>query len=190
MFKFKENIKPGELNKILEMKTGQTQSGLKNLDLSEGAPTNLVLPHDTYMVELSSLKQSTSPTAKISGMRIIDANKENFKSIYDLNFTTGGNLEPQHFQDQSYVKNYQDAFDKLFHSKVEPDGYEVRSLKIPSLHLEAIWLHKEGGTDDLYILTSDFEQLSLGKTYREKEFFETLQQAAKDYDTEDNEIGG
>lgn len=190
MFKFK-NIKPADLEKIMAMKEQEHTLNYKNLSGIGGSKTDLVMPHDSYLVGLSSLKSTKQPSPEANGMRVIDASENNFHSIYDLHPIKGLDTEPQMLKDKDYIQKYESAFSKVFNSNIEKKDYEIRSLKVPALHVDALWLHKEASNnEDLYIPILSMGLFENNTVYDEKDFFGVLKRAAKDYNLGDDALGG
>ncbi len=145
MFKFTK-IPGEELDKLREIRQGNT---LRTFDLIGGqAPTTFTFPHDSYTLDVSNLfrfKVDFKPF--FSGKRVIEATADHFRNIYDLNKTEEG-LEPQIYMDNNFLKTYEWAFNQILGSSMEDENYEVRILKIPALHQEALWLHNGKNPDD------------------------------------------
>jgi hypothetical protein len=193
MLKF-EKINEADLGKIRAINAQEPRENLKSIiNEKGGSPTSLVMPHSTYIVGLDDLKNQDEPKPKNSGMRVIGATENNFSKIYDLHSVAGGGAnEPQMLTDQKFIKDYENAFGHILGSEMEHMNYEVRLLKIPSLYIEAQWLHSDSGNadTDLYIPVREMELFKKNKTYNQETFFKILKQAAKDYDLTDDKLGG
>lgn len=187
MFKFTA-INGNDLDKINEIRERQPQQTLASLDGDGGGGQHLVMPHEAFTVGLSSLQQEGNPMPEASGLRVIDADGANFKSIFDLAETGGTAKEPQKLLDETFLNNYKRAFARMFGSGMEARNFEVRSLKIPALHVDAIWLHKDN--DDLYIPIQSMGLFDDDQVYQKKDFFDKLKTAAKAYDFSNEEMGG
>lgn len=190
MFKFK-TITPVDIQKIFAIKTqGLPGNAIKNLNELGGSKTDLAMPHDSYIIGLSSLKSTDDPVPTRSGMRVIDASNNDFNAIYSLTQVKGG-TEPQMLKDQKYLKSYENAFSKILKLDIANENYEVRSLKIPALHVEALWLHKDADDNmDLYVPVRSMGLFEDKKTYDKNTFFSILKEAAKRIDLDDNAKGG
>lgn len=191
MFKFK-TIKPVDAQKIFAIKTqGLQANAVRNLNEIGGSKTNLTMPHDSYIIGLSSLKLTDDPHPMASGMRVIDASDSGFNAIYNLTQVKGGGTEPQMLKDQKYLKSYENAFSKILKLDIANENYEVRSLKIPALHVEALWLHKDDGDNmDIYVPVRSMGLFEDKKIYDKNAFFNILRGAAKGLDLDDNAKGG
>ncbi len=100
-------------------------------------------------------------------------------------------MEPQMLKDHDYIKDYESALDEIFASGMEEEDYEVRALRVPAIHVDAIWLHKETGANaDLYIPVRTMGFFEKNMIYDKKTFFDILKEAAKDYDLSDDRLGG
>lgn len=188
MFKFKK-LKPTDLDKIAAAKRNR-RSIFEAADLS-GGQADMTMPHESYMIGLSSLKTASEPKAQSTGTRVIEASGDKFKGIYELISTSGPDTELQMINDKHYIEEYESAFENILDTPLEERGLEVRNVKIPALHVDALWLHDEKHPEsDLYVPVKSMNLFIDNKVYDKKTFFEILQNAAKDYDTSDQLIGG
>jgi hypothetical protein len=80
---------------------------------------------------------------------------------------------------------------KQYDSKIQGKG-EQRSVRVPALNLEAIWLRYPGRNNDLFKLTRSFDTpgFDSNKVYREREFTELLQKGSAVVKKMDDEMGG
>lgn len=145
MFKF-TTIPGKDLEKIRLMKGGSQIS--RDFEMTGGqVASTFTFPHETYTLTTKDLKNTGSFKPVLSGMRVIEAGNDNFNTIYDLNKTETGS-EPHQFMDKHFLKEYEAAFNSILGTQMEEDNYEVRTLKVPSLHIEALWLHKADHPDE------------------------------------------
>lgn len=191
MFKFK-NIAEKDLLKIYALQEHEIQnSDKKNFIVRNIPKTDLVMPHDSYLIGLSSLQIEGYPTPELTGMQVIDASSSRFNTIFNLYPDKDNNNQLQMLKDRKYLKSYEKAFDKIFNLEGDDSDFEVRSIKIPALHVEALWLHKEHdeGSDQFKPIRSMglFEE---NKMYDRKEFFNILKVASEKFDLGDDLIGG
>ena len=190
MFQFKK-IKPSDLNKISPLKEGDQSTFFAMDDAAGGSDTSLTMPHDAYVIGLSSLLSEKEPVLKPAGTRIIEASENKFDWIYDLVPTNDTHTELQVVKDSDYIREYETAFDTILNSPMQDEGYEVRSVKIPALHVDALWLHKEGDDGaDVYIPVKTMDLFTENKMYNKETFFGMLKDAAKGYDMNDELLGG
>jgi hypothetical protein len=189
MFKFID-IRPSDLDKIYEIRN-QSQSGFQNsIDVAGGESQELAFPHETYTVGLSSLKSSDILTPEPIGIRVIEASKDNFNFIYDVNKTAGGSV-PQMFHDRKFIKSYETAFSNILGSEMEQDNYTVRTVRIPAFYIDALWLHNPDNPEaDKYLPVRTTHLFEKNKLYDKEGFFSILKNAASTYDLEDNMLGG
>lgn len=187
MLKFK-TVTATDLEKIYLLKEqGNQHKKFKSENVLGGAKTNLVMPHDSFIVGLSSLKSQEQPKPEIAGLQVIDATAGGFKSIFNLY----SDNQLQMLTGKSYLKSYENAFDKVLNLDVDKKDFEVRSIKIPALHVEAIWLHNEDDeNNDLFTPLRSIGLFEDNKTYSKNEFFNISKDAAVNFDTDDNLIGG
>ena len=191
MFKFK-NIAEKDLQKIYAMKEHEIQhSDKKNFIVRNIPKSDLVLAHDSYLIGLFSLQIESNPEPKFTGMQVIDASSSRFNAMFNLYPDKDNDNQLQMLKDRKYLKSYEKAFDKIFNLEGNDSDYEVRSIKIPALYVEALWLHKEHdeGSDQFKPIRSMglFEE---NKMYDRKEFFNILKVASEKFDLGDSLIGG
>lgn len=190
MFKFKD-IDNADRLAIIEAKGQSPSGGMESNFKAVDDQSSFAMPHESYMVGLSSLLDEEVPETQNTGLRVIDVNKFKFNSIFDLYKQEGKQIQAQVMSNPVYVNQYEKAFQKLFSGSLENEGFEVRSLQIPALNLEAIWLHRAYSPDqDLYIPVLATGLLKQDATYEKANFFSILRKAASKYDPSDGTIGG
>lgn len=189
MFKFK-TVTETDLQKVYALKEQANQlSKIKYDQEFWGGQTDLVMPHDSYIIGLSSLKSENEVKPQISGVQIIGASNIGFNSIFSLSSFTGAVLK-----DRKYLKSYEHAFEKILYLNVAENDFEIRSIKVPALHVEALWLHKidndNNNDNDLFTTIRSMGLFESNKMYDKQRFFEILKNAVTDYDLNDDLIGG
>ncbi|MET0637349.1 MAG: hypothetical protein ABWZ25_15065 [Chitinophagaceae bacterium] len=151
MFKFKE-VDANDMEKISRIRNHQQGSdkSINILGVGPAAKSTFTFPHQLYTLGLADLEKPGLPAPVMTGTRVIEAIKNNFSFIYDLNETAEGS-QPQMFKNKEFLVDYEQAFERILGSEMEEKEYEVRTLKVPALHVEALWLHKtDSPADDLY----------------------------------------
>lgn len=190
MFRFK-NLKPADVVKISAVKENNFDMFLHAADAAGGNETNLTMPHDSYIIGLSSLQSEDEPDAVSVGTRVIEATEDKFGGIYDLIHLGNLNTQLQVVRDADYIKEYEVAFESILNTPMEEEGFEVRNVKIPALHVDALWLHKDSDPgSDVYVPVKTMGIFTENKVYEKNVFFEMLKDAAKDYDMNDELLGG
>lgn len=191
MLKF-NTLSNTDLQTIYEFKLHDNQhSEVNGVIPLGGARTDLVMPHDSYFVGLSSLKSEGEPKPEAAGMQVIDVSEVGFKTIFNLYSSKDSNRQLQVSNDERYLKSYEDALEMVLNLDLDKTDFELRSIKIPALHVEAIWLHKvDNDESDLFMPISSMWLFEDVKCYNRKEFFDILKNAARDFDLNDNLIGG
>ncbi len=186
------NISTNDLLKIHTIKEqGNQDTDFKGFNAVRGSRTNLVMPHNSYSVGLSSLKTENEPQPEMTGIQVIDASPAAFKSVFNLYFDKDSNNKIQMLHDKKYLRSYENAFDTVLNLDLDEMDFEVRSIIIPALHVEAIWLHKENNENsDIFTIVRSIGLFEGNKTYNRKEFYGILKDAAANYDLEDDLLGG
>lgn len=184
MFKF-VTIPQKELAKITQMKKGSEFS--KNLQMLGGSgPATLTFPHQTYTLFLNDLLEKHFKPS-LTGIRVIEANDNTFNSIYDLNKTEKGS-EPQMFMDKSYLQDYETAFGSIMGTKLEEENYEVRTLNVPALNIDALWLHNgQNEQEDKFLPVRTVGQALQNKIFNADDFQAALNKLAEQYRVDEND---
>lgn len=184
MFKF-VTIPQKELARLKQMKKGSEFS--KSLEMLGGSgPSKFTFPHKTYTVYLNDLLEKHFKPA-LTGIRVIEANNNTFNSIYDLNKTEKG-TEPQMFMDKNYLQDFETAFGSILGTKLEEENYEVRTLNVPALNIDVLWLHNgQDAKDDKFLPVRTVRESLQNKLYAANDFFTALNQLAEQYSTGENE---
>jgi hypothetical protein len=184
MFKF-VTIPQQELARIRQMKKGSEYT--KRLELLGGAgPAKFTFPHKTFTIYLNDLLDKHFVPVS-TGVRVIEANNNSFYSIYDLNETNEG-TEPQMFMDKNFLQDYETAFSSILGTKLEEEGYEVRTLNVPALNIDALWLHnQQNRKEDKFLPVRTIEESLQKKMYNAQDFYAALQELAQQFDTGEND---
>lgn len=184
MFKF-VTIPQKELARIRQMKKGSEYS--KRHELLGGAgPAKFTFPHKTFTVYLNDLLDKHFVPVS-TGVRVIEANNNSFNSIFDLNETKEG-TEPQMFMDKDFLLDYETAFGSILGTKLEDEGYEVRTLNIPALNIDALWLHnQQDRKEDKFLPVRTIGESMQKRMYDAQDFIAVLQELAYQFNLEKND---
>jgi hypothetical protein len=151
------------------------------------------MPHYNYNIRLDEIKKGMSLPNEPSSLRVLEADDDKVKAMYDLG------TDPEH-PELIQINSDSRLFDEMDHalellkqydSKIKGKG-ELRSVRVPALNLEAIWLRYPGRNNDLFKLTRSFDTpgFDSNKVYREREFTELLQKGSAVVKNMDDEMGG
>jgi hypothetical protein len=190
MFKFID-IPKQDLNKIYEITEQSSHSQTKFLALEGGEAPKLTFPHETFTIGLSSLVNQQTINPQKTGIRVIEALRDSFNSIIDVNKGGEGGSQPQLFLDKKFIGDYEQAFGNIMDSGMEQENYAVRTLKVPALYVDALWLHdNDDESNDRYLPVRSMNLFENNRLYSKVEFFEILRKAAKNYNLDDPLLGG
>ena len=161
-----------------------------NVLLKGGQPSssNLILPHEVYYLRLDDLRNEDQVKVYPSGIRVVEASDNNFNFIYEI----GGKetQAAQIFYDKDFLKDYEVGVEKIVGTNMEKQGYELRTIKVPSLYVDALWLHNQKDSQkDQYLIVRSFGALKKYHLYDSEQFFGILRNEAKNYDEQDPLIG-
>lgn len=183
-------IQNSDLDKINEIrKQSHEVKSIRKLGLAP-EKVKFSFPHETYNLGLSALMKSGDPKLTLTGLRVIETGDNNFNFIYDINKNTE-EQGMQMFKDKNFIKAYENAFEMLTKADDANDDYTVRTLKVPALYIDALWLHNEkNDLDDKFLPVRSMSLFEDNQFYDKKKFFSILQDAAKDLDKDDELLGG
>ena len=189
MFKF-TTLKETDFRKIFALKEhANLLRGTSDINFTE--QTRLVMPHVSYILGLSSLKLEEEPKPRMNGTQIIEATLDGFKSIFNLYSLSDSQDISQMTTDEKYLQMFEHAFDNILHLDVDEKDYEIRSISVPALHVEALWLHSiSHDNNDFFVPIRSLELFEDNKIYNKNYFFNNLKKAVINYDMDDNLIGG
>ncbi|WP_090338565.1 hypothetical protein [Dyadobacter koreensis] len=190
MFKFIE-LPNSELAKISRIRRQSPTDTLQIHNLIGGEESqDLSFPHATFTLGLDELKNIKSPVPHRTGTRVIETSSSKFNFIYDLNNTAEGS-EPQMYQDKLFVKSYETAFKTILNQDTENQSIQVRTLRIPALHIDALWLHDaKSPAKDKFVPVRSQGLFNNNSFYNRKDFFSILKRTAIDYNIDDDLMGG
>jgi hypothetical protein len=157
------------------------KSHAKLLLEDKGRNNKLSFAHEVYTIGQDNLKEFVIPGSP-SAMRVIETN-EAFKFIYDVYPDFGAQM----FYDPDFIGKYQQAFELLSHINQEKTDYKVRSIRVPTLYVDAIWLRDDQNeSNDKFILIRMIGDFDKATIYSHKEFFNVLRKVAENVQTDDN----
>lgn len=183
------NIAQSDLEQIYAIRD---QGVKKSSSLSlTGGSAQLSFPHETYTIGLDSLKKG-KPEFEFTGVRIIETANDDFNLIYDV-YKNTNKQGTQMFKDKKFITPYQKAFEKIASVDSKKKSYTVRTVTVPALYVNAIWLHDNADeSNDQFLPVQSVLKKSLfdhTKLYSKEDFFAILKKAA-DTVGEDPKMGG
>ena len=162
-------------------------------DLKRVIPdTTFSTQHYNYLVRLDEIRRGMKLPTTPSSLRVVETDEQRALALYEVG------IDPDHpelLQINSDARLF-DAIDAgLDILKRHTSGIratpELRSIRIPALNIEALWLHYPGATEDQFTLTRSFETpgFDRNRIYSEKDFTALLIAAAANARKIDDEMG-
>lgn len=178
------SLSRNELTKIQELRQ-HTSMSHSDFAGSSIEISNIILPHATYSIRLDSLKNGFVK-ADLIGKRVIEASDTGFKGIYDL-FDSKKGTTAQLLYDTKFMGDYQEGFAKILENGMQDQNFELRTLRVPSLNLDVIWLHSstDEQSDRFIAVRSLLPRIEEKKFYTREEFFSRLKEEASNIKTGD-----
>ena len=156
----------------------------------------LDLPHYSFVLRVDDIKKKASMPETPSMLRIMNLSNQEPLSLFEV---TLNEEKPELINtntNKRYFTEIKNTLGLLRKSIVIKELGELRMLKIPSLNIEAYWLHYEeetiGGTDliaPLKLFESD-NRFEWNRTYSPDDFTRHLAELAAKIDTDDKLLGG
>jgi hypothetical protein len=183
------SVNSADISKILAI-SGRAADVSKDVVSESGGSSDLVFPHDTYVIGLDALKKEEDPVPERSGTRVMESSSDHFSRIFDLHNIPKGEREAQMLIDAGYISSISEALSQIFGSDLDDEKFEVRLLRIPALYVDALWLHKsDNPIDDLFIAVQSMKLFEKNKLYDKSSFYKILKDAAKGYELNDDLLG-
>jgi hypothetical protein len=151
------------------------------------------IPHNTYLVELDSIKKNFSLPETPNSLRVIEIKNDKPMAMYEVGMNEDNPELMQMNVNTSYFDQLNEALGRLkaFAGKKKELG-EIRLIKVPALNIDALWLHYDNKANDIITLIRRFEDDSIvdyDRAYKVKEFTSMLENNAKKIDTRDELLG-
>lgn len=163
---------------------------MENL-ITENAQSNLesTMPHDSYIIDYSALKEKKEVTFIHDGVRLLDQNEEGHNLIFEFAKSGWNKMNFKQVIYEDYVDNYKEILDKIKEDMaLNEDVYTISLVRQPQLKVDAICL---SGPEEKYIPLMDNDFLKRGESYPAAVFSELLIQHAKEkHETGDDLLGG
>lgn len=162
-------------------------------DLTRAIPdTALSTPHHNYVVRLDEIRRGMKLPTSPSSLRVVEADDEKALALYEVGVDPD---RPELIQVHSDPRLF-DAIDAgldVFkrHDAKNRATPELRSIRIPALNIESLWLHYEGATEDQFMLIRGFETpgFDSNRIYGEEEFTALVVAASAGLKEMDEEMG-
>lgn len=157
------------------------------------ATDDFVLPHHAYVMGLDSIRNKQKLPSKPSTLRVMELVQEAPEALYEV---TLDNDKPELVQ-MNMSKTYFAQMEKsinLLRDQGEKNSKpgELRLLKLPSLNIEAYWLHYDEGGADLFTPVKKFDnddRFDWNTAYKESDFMSIVQAQAANLNIADDLLG-
>lgn len=162
-------------------------------DLKQALPdVTFSIPHYNYLVRLDEIKKGMKLPSRPDSFRVAESDDSKVVAMYEVGVDPD---QPELIQINSDSR----LFDEIENGLGVLEKYdkdiratpELRSIRIPGLNLEALWLHYPGKHNDVFKLTRTFETpgFERNKVYEEEEFSSLLIKASAAIRKMDGEMG-
>jgi hypothetical protein len=180
---FFSEINSSDLGKIVGIRDEDDNLGQKLLD----GETSFSFAHESFAMGLASLKQPGIPQPQRTGIRVLEVANESFSYLYEIYGDSGA----QRFRDTGFLGDYESAFESILAVEEDPRHYTVQTLRIPALHIDALWLHDASVEDnDKFVPVRTIPGLEKARLYDRGQFFSPIKDAAAILDPGDDLSGG
>ena len=185
------------LNPIKDF-TNQSKATFNNeaFDVIKSDETVLDLPHYAFVLRLDEIKKITSLPKTPSMLRVMNLSNQEPSSLFEVTLNEENPELINTNTNKRYFSEIQNTLGLLRNNIKLKDLGELRMLKIPSLNIEAYWLHYDedtiGGEDliaPLKLFSSD-NRFDWNKTYSPEDFTRYLAELAAKINTDDELLGG
>ena len=162
-------------------------------DLKRAIPdTAFSTPHYNYSIGLDAIKRGMKlPTTPIS-LRVVETDEEKALAMYEVGVNPDSPELLQINSDQRLFVALDTGLDVLKRHDTKIKAVpELRSIRVPALNIEALWLHYDGATEDQFKLIRSFETpgFDSNRVYGETEFITMIISGSAAVKEMDDEMG-
>lgn len=148
----------------------------------------LRFPHPCYQLGLSQIGKEINLPDQVSCLRVIEIEDNVPIASYDLSTAVDKPELIQLNADQNYLDHVISGLEKLKKAATTADkSVQLRTLRVPALNIEALWIKKPGKNNDQFYLTRSFNEQET--IYSEKHFFSLLRTLKSAVDKQDDTMG-
>jgi Papain-like cysteine protease AvrRpt2 len=173
-----------EARPLLQLKYESLREVKSPRDLS------LAIPHYVYTMGLDALAQERGLPEFPTALRVLEVQGEKSLAFFDVNIPG----QPPQIRQMAGASPYLDllnqglteVFKWTAQSEVEA---ELRLLQVPALHIDALWLHYDDPTKDVFLPIRAQEALTAFRVYSANDFLAELTKIAKAQPTMDDLMG-
>lgn len=166
------------------------------INMSKSDEPVLDLPHYAFVLRLDEIKKISSLPKTPSMLRVMNLSNQEPSSLYEVTLNEENPELININTNKKYFTEIQNTLGLLRNNIKQQDPGELRMLKIPSLNIEAYWLHYDDDTTggkDLIAPLKLFEndnRFNWNKTYTQEDFTKYLAELAIKINTDDELLGG
>ena len=166
----------------------------KKIEQTEAIANNdLGIPHYVYDIRLNDISEGKGIPEEPSALRILDMKDDAPIAFYDLGLNEKNPELIQMNTNHRYFELLDRTMGKLKRVDSEnKDVGELRSIRIPALNLEAMWLKYQGKTKDLISVLPrfDYHHIKTDILYSPEEFIKLAREEVKEMGNLDDDTIG
>lgn len=144
--------------------------------------------HNVYLIDLDKISERMDFPAEPNSMRVLEFEKEAPMAMYEVSVNES---EPR-FLNMNLNKEYFQRFDYALNTLIKaiPDEEEgeLRTIRIPALNMEAVWIHFEKEENDRFMPLRLMEENGQ-KVFSKRDFMEYINALKKQQGTVDELMG-
>ena len=120
-------------------------------------PAAYSMLHYHYVIPLDKISPATKFPNTPSGMRVLESDADGPLAIHELSADKNKPELIATFLGEKFISDFQNAISKIKVKEKDENNGEIRSITIPALNVEAVWLHYKEGNSDLISLVWEFD---------------------------------
>lgn len=162
-------------------------------DLDRAVPeTAFGAAHYNYVLALNDIGRRVKLPEKPVSLRVLETGDDDVIALYEVDANEDSPALLGINNDARLIEAIDRGLAALKEHVAETkEPPELRSIRVPALNLEALWLHYDGGGKDAFALLRAFETpgFDSNRIYDEDEFKKLLSEAAASLKSMDDEMG-
>jgi hypothetical protein len=182
--------KESHLQAIFQAKAALTHdTGYKEF-IASGEDSTFFFPHEIYHLSLSDFQDKGGFFPIKTSTRTIEVNKDKeFIAVYDVREENSTALVFHVQTDNAQLKQYKKGIEKALQTAGKLNGdIELRILKFNAIYFDAIWLHQNDSTKDVFIPIRSIGMIKLFYPYNKLELLSLINEAVKGRISKDDSI--
>lgn len=167
-------------------------SGEKVESVRDMVMKDLNVPHYIFNIGLNDIKDNMKPPQNPTSLRVLELKDKMPVAFYEVGLNEENPELVQMNTNKSFFEQMDSTMSRLKQAnKKNKTIGELRTMRIPALNMEAMWLNYPDRTEDLVSVLPRFEYKNIqsNKVYTLKEFSELLQKEKKQLGEYDEMMG-